>query len=128
MDRRGSSRMTDEYRDFLSKQFEAQTGADPVKKESEAVPGKNVVLNGARMRSDKGAHAYISRKLKFPSYYGNNLDALYDMLSTLGEPMTITIKNTQKLRSKLGDYGQAILNTFSDAKKANANIKVIETD
>lgn len=125
MDERESTRMTDEYRDFLLKNLESDSDNGTITRETVGKIAKRVRLNGKRMRSNTGAHAYISRKLKFPAYYGNNLDALYDMLSTMGEPLTIIIKNSEKLKENLGDYGQAMLNTFSDAARSNSNIVVM---
>jgi len=87
-----------------------------------------VKLNGARMRSCKGAHAYIAKKLGFPSYYGNNLDALFDVLSTWGNPVVIKIKNTKQLRRNLGEYGQAMLHTFEEAAQSNRSLKLIMAD
>lgn len=120
--------MTDEYRDFLLKRFRLRPDKSNAKPETDKGSVRCVKLNGARMRSNKGTHAYLARKLRFPSYYGNNLDALYDELSTVSEPLTIKIRNTKILCENLGEYGQAILNTFEDARRSNANIEVIETD
>lgn len=112
--------MTAEYREFILKRMNGT-----VRSKSEP---RHVKLNGARMKSIQKAHKHISRKLSFPSYYGNNLDALYDMLCTIGEPTEITIKNVSRLRFKLGDYAEPLLKTFADARSSNSNIDLIEKD
>ena len=74
----------------------------------------SIFLNGKHMKTKEGAHAYLKRRLHFPSYYGNNLDALYDLLTAWvqGE---IVIKNANALVANLGDYGVSMLETFRDA-------------
>lgn len=112
--------MTDEYREFIFKSMNVA-----VRSKSES---RHIKLNGARMKSVQKSHMYISRKLSFPSYYGNNLDALYDILCAISEPTEITIKNVNRLRLNLGDYAEPLLKTFIDAKSSNSNVDFIEKD
>ena len=81
-----------------------------------------VILNGAYMYSKEMAHMYMKWKLKTPQYYGKNLDALWDVLSTYSEPIEIWLTNKDQLMAKLGDYGEAIIRTFQDAEQENSNI------
>lgn len=83
---------------------------------------KAVILNGKRMTSIKSAHSYISRKLDFPDYYGENLDALWDILSTISEPIHITLTNKEELYESLGEYSESLLSVFLDANKGNSNL------
>ena len=52
-----------------------------------------IKLNGSKMKDRETAHLYIKRKLSLPDYYGKNLDALWDLLSTDTSPKKIIIKN-----------------------------------
>lgn len=46
----------------------------------------------ARFLGDKEtAHNYLAEQFDFPDYYGNNLDALYDCLTDLGDPEDIPV-------------------------------------
>ena len=79
-----------------------------------------------RLMTDKAsAHAYLKDVLSFPAYYGNNLDALYDVLTERNSPFLITIEHTDALKSSLSEYGAALLETFSDAAENNPNLTVI---
>ncbi|BBI32686.1 barstar family protein [Cohnella abietis] len=76
---------------------------------------KQVTLNGAKMESIEVAHSYIARKLSFPSYYGHNLDALWDVLSSINENLHITLVNNDLLITSLGDYGRSLVDVFIEA-------------
>lgn len=44
-----------------------------------------IILETARLQQRTPAHEYLHKQLGLPAYYGGNLDALYDCLSTMGE-------------------------------------------
>ncbi len=83
---------------------------------------KKVILNGEEMVSIKSTHKYLKEKLELPDCYGENLDALWDILSTISEPIYITFINKGKLNKNIGDYGELITNIFVDAAEENSNI------
>lgn len=84
---------------------------------------KIILLDGRRMKSKETAHLYIKRKLELPQYYGKNLDALWDILSTNSEPMNIILFNQEYLQRNLGGYGDGIMNVFKEASDSNDKIK-----
>lgn len=83
---------------------------------------KTVILNGGMMTSKEEAHRYLSSKLNFPGYYGRNLDALWDVLSTICEPVQIKLTNSDKLNENLGEYAKSLLSVFTEAVLENENI------
>lgn len=85
---------------------------------------RNIWLNGAKMIDKDSAHAYLKRKLSLPDYYGNNLDALWDCLSTDFSRKRIIIYNPEKIIENVGSYGELILNLFRDVAQENKFIKV----
>lgn len=74
-----------------------------------------IILYGRQMTSVEDCHKYIARILRFPSYYGENLDALYDCLSELGSHVHIILTETDLLRTALGDYADRLIAVFRDA-------------
>lgn len=69
-------------------------------------------------------HRYLKEQLGLPFYYGANLDALYDELSSFTEPTHITLAYTTKPKGRMLNYTPRILRTFGDAANENYNIKL----
>ncbi|SFC09624.1 ribonuclease inhibitor [Alkalibacterium subtropicum] len=85
---------------------------------------RTVKLYGERMTNNEAAHRYIQEQLEIPSYYGYNLDALYDALSVYDKDLSIMLINKPELIAHLGPYGERLVQTFMDVEKVNRNIKV----
>ena len=81
-------------------------------------------LDGRNMDSKEKAHLHMKRQLNLPDYYGGNLDALWDILTTIDKPIKINIINKESLIDNLGDYGKSIIKVFKDAEKENNNLKL----
>lgn len=79
----------------------------------------NLVLDGEEMTSKERAHKHLAVIMDFPQYYGENLDALWDLLTVISEPTQITLINGEKLIQALGDYGEAIISIFEEAAAFN---------
>ena len=73
-----------------------------------------IVLDAKEMKSREKAHQYIKQKLEFPEYYGENLDALWDMLTAYDREVKIKLINEDCLIDNLGDYGESIIQIFKD--------------
>lgn len=85
---------------------------------------KRIRLNGAKMADREAAHAYLKRKLDLPDYYGNNLDALWDCLSTDFSPKKIILVNKEAMVEGLGSYGEAIITLLLEVSEENESIEV----
>ena len=82
-----------------------------------------VILDGKYMKNKKLVHLYIKFQLESNQYFGSNLDALWDVLSTYSEPIKIGLINKDKLIENMGDYGESIIKVFQDAEEENRNIE-----
>jgi len=89
---------------------------------------KAINLNGAKMTDKAATHAYLKRKLALPDHYGENLDALWDCLSTDFSGKIITIHKVETIIDNLGSYGEALLQLFQDAAEGNQCLVVIFKD
>ena len=82
-----------------------------------------IFLDCNKMTSKPEAHKYIKEMLKFPGYYGENLDALWDLLSTKSKVISIFLLNEEKLYENLGDYGKQMAEVFKEASAINTNMQ-----
>lgn len=85
---------------------------------------KNIVIDGQKMRTKAAAHAELKRVFKFPPHYGANLDALWDMLTELSEPVTAKFIHSDVMVESIGPDGLSILQTVIEAAIKNPNFKL----
>lgn len=83
-----------------------------------------VVLDGRKMTDKITLHNYLKEQCKFPEYYGNNLDALYDVLTDREEPLEIRLEHAQELKEVLCGYGEAFIETLEDAAASCPGVSV----
>ena len=81
-----------------------------------------VIIDGRNITDKQALHACLKEQCNFPGYYGNNLDALYDVLTEQAEPLEIKIDHAQELKEVLCGYGEAFLETLQDAAAENKNL------
>lgn len=81
-------------------------------------------LDGTYMTDRPTTHQYLRFKFYFPDYYGNNLDALYDLLTEISEPTKVIIYRVDELKSNQPDYGRSLLKVFRAAQDANPLLTV----
>ncbi|NLB42341.1 MAG: barstar family protein [Clostridiales bacterium] len=83
-----------------------------------------IIIDGRRLKTKKRAHEYLAEKLSFPSYYGKNLDALHDVLTSYGKPTCLRVRYPASITTNLGKYGETLLQVLNDAEKVNKNISI----
>lgn len=80
-----------------------------------------IILDGALMTEKSAAHEHIAAAMNFPAWYGKNLDALWDMLSTCGEA-EIELINAPALLNALDSYACRLLSCFYEAAEENKRL------
>lgn len=83
-----------------------------------------ILLDGRAMTDRETLHTYLAGKMAFPDYYGRNLDALYDLLSTYPEKAEIVLAHGNEMVAALGRYGHGFLKTMADACRENPNLEL----
>lgn len=85
---------------------------------------KNIHLDGQNMTTREAAHAELKRVFGFPASYGKNLDALFDYLTDISQPVTLTLTNNADMVEALAPYGLKLLQTLIEASIKNPNFKL----
>lgn len=69
-------------------------------------------------------HRVIAEGLNLPEYYGNNLDALHDVLTEAGEGYNIIFYNTCNARELLGKYYDSLVRMCKHACEEVEEMKI----
>jgi len=80
---------------------------------------RKILVNGKKIQDKSGLHDYLIKQFNLPSYYGRNLDALWDVLSTNKNLKKITVIHAGYLDTNLGDYSKSLLNLFKELSAIN---------
>ena len=80
-------------------------------------------LDCAWMGDREAVHDYLAQALGFPSWYGRNLDALYDLLTGWMEPTRLELKHLPALTAY--PYGEKVLETLQDAAANTPGLEII---
>jgi ribonuclease inhibitor len=79
------------------------------------------ILDGRRIHSALEFHREIGELLDMGPYYGRNLDALWDRLSTdVERPITLVWKNADDSRRALGPEFDRIVGVLDRVKRQDA--------
>ena len=84
-----------------------------------------ITIDCAAIQDRSDFHKVFASKLRLPGYYGANLDALFDCLTTLNEKTTLTLNHMQCLIDNLGPYGRAAINMIARAERENPELLTV---
>ena len=87
---------------------------------------KKIILDIRGYDDIEAIHRYIEELFEFPSYYGRNLDALYDMLTDISKHtcVLLIVENNFQIR----EYVEKLIDTFEDAEIENTKLGVFICD
>lgn len=87
----------------------------------------DIILDGKSIQTESVFHQIISEKLGFGDYYGRNIDALWDRLSTDTErPIKIIWLDSELSREYLGEYFDKIIDVFEKTKQQDVRFNLDE--
>lgn len=81
-------------------------------------------LKGSDLTDRQQLHQEIARQLQLPDYYGENLDALWDVLTEWSQPLQIIVEKSDVLTRQMGGYGEMVLQLFQEAEEQNNALSV----
>ncbi|MBR5533262.1 MAG: barstar family protein [Ruminiclostridium sp.] len=83
-----------------------------------------VILDGSTAPTKEALHQHLAKELNFPDWYGGNLDALFDCLTTVSEEVTISLDEAA-LTDALGPYAQRVKKVLTRAAEKNPNLHLL---
>lgn len=86
---------------------------------------QQISIDCAEIRDRDDFHKIFAAKLRLPEWYGENLDALFDCLTTISAPTTLILIHVQALINNLGGYGRAAINMMEQAERENGDYLTI---
>lgn len=94
-----------------------------------------VIIDGSHLYTTEDLYRTLAETLSFPDYFGQNLDALYDMLTDLAwlpyENIYVIIKNADMFFSTLPELYDELEEIFKNAleeQTENKKIKLFLSD
>lgn len=87
----------------------------------------SVLIDGKEIKTKDQLHNIIAKNLNFPHYYGKNLEALYEVLSSdfTGDSI-VKIKHVNLLKAKIGsDYIESMIQVIMDAADDNPHLILV---
>ena len=72
-----------------------------------------ILCDFARFNTPDAVYGYLAAELRFPAYFGRNLDALHDCLTDIGAPTRLILTGTE------APVAQRFLPVLRDAAKQN---------
>ena len=78
-------------------------------------------LDCSKMNSTADIHNQLEAGLPLPEYYGRNLDALWDVLSTYFDELEINLENYNQTPEEVQDYLAIMITLFERLAKKREN-------
>lgn len=85
---------------------------------------KEIIIDCRDFISRSDLHRIFAAALSFPDHYGNNLDALHDCLSEIGDT-TLRMNHWNTAEQLLGRYACCTRRAIEDAAADNVHLTVI---
>ena len=85
---------------------------------------RDITLDLTTFEEKISLHSYLKEALGFPFYYGTNLDALHDELTSETQPMHITVCYPEQPKGKMVEYLPRLLRVFRDAACENYHLSI----
>ena len=85
---------------------------------------REVRLDLTHFEEKVSLHRYLKETLDFPFYYGANLDALHDELTSETEELSLVVVLPHRGKGRLEEYLPRLKRVFEDAAEENYHLSV----
>ena len=101
---------------------------ETVSTEEQAGESGVVLLNLSGVSSKAEFYERIQEAMEVPDYFGNNLDALYDILTEISSETIIRVTGMDRVTSEMEDYMKKFRELCEDVCEENECVKFIYVD
>ena len=77
------------------------------------------IIDCSSICTKEDLHRVFRETLSFPDWYGNNLDALHDCLTSLPEETKLTLLHWEAAQEGLGRYALGLKRVLTDSEEEN---------
>ncbi|HHX78317.1 MAG TPA: barstar family protein [Acholeplasmataceae bacterium] len=81
-----------------------------------------ILLDGKQVINKQILFLTLKEQINSNEFYGDNLDALWDVLSSTEEEIFVTILHQEDLNNNLGEYAELLIELFHDLKDVNDKV------
>lgn len=81
-----------------------------------------ILLDGKQVINKQTLFLTLKEQINSDEFYGDNLDALWDVLSSTEEKIFVTILHQEDLKNNLGEYAELLIELFHDLKDVNDRV------
>jgi len=106
--------------------FSTQSEKATLSENSEESPNKQYHIDFTGAEYIGELHLELKTQMEFPEWYGENLDALWDMLTGYIEPGEVHISGLEEQSNGLYDYGYRILDVFLRAEEHSDYVIIVK--
>lgn len=82
---------------------------------------EEIIIACEKIDCPRAFHRLLAEKLAFPEWYGGNLDALYDCLTSISKPTSLRLTGFDRLAS----YSRGFRRVMEEAAEDNPNLRVV---
>ena len=93
------------------------------KSDQKGRPRRQIHLEFGPLDTKEQVQTYLQEQMGFPSYYGKNLDALYDCLTEYSEDVAVLLTDMWQERP-VDEYIRRVFRVFRDAAEENGHLQL----
>lgn len=84
---------------------------------------RHITVDAAQWKTVSDLHRDLKEKMGFPEYYGNNLDALHDMLTECRDT-ELTVLGAFSMTAAFGEQADAVFSVLMDSAEENPGFRL----
>ena len=85
---------------------------------------KQIIIDCSAIETPRQFHEALAAAMALPEWYGHNLDAMYDCMTELSQPVTLVLSGWAALGERLGDYAGRLIFVLHRASEDNPCLAV----